>query len=227
MSQIAKKLALDEVDIEDNVFLLTDVLKRDLNAIPKKNSRTIRRVKRWLEQLEYISTALKGISDNLKPRLEMELDCIFPDSELLHIVMFQPSTRNLFMELRIYFQNNETLPIQIEDFENLEAISDMGSVIAMLGDAAISIAILHHLWRNRTSDAGEITQKRANLVSNENMARLCDRWGLYKARIHFDPPTKTKSEMEHIKGTLLEAIYGIIYINEGFEKIIKTVQLLK
>jgi ribonuclease-3 len=51
------------------------------------------------------------------------------------------------------------------------------------------------------------------------MARVCDNWGLYKHRIHFDPPTETKAEIEHNKGTLLEAIYGIIYVEQGFEKV--------
>jgi ribonuclease-3 len=64
-----------------------------------------------------------------------------------------------------------------------------------------------------------MTQRRAEVVSNEHMARVCDKWGLYKHRIHFDPPTETKAEIEHNKGTLLEAIYGIIYVEHGFEKV--------
>jgi ribonuclease-3 len=159
--------------------------------------------------------------------LEKELQCKFPNSELLQIAMFQPSTRNLFTEIRVHFRDSHNQPVNREDYENLEALSDMGEVLAMLGDAAISMAVLHHLWRERTADAGEITQERASLVSNENMSRLCDRWGLYQMRIHFDPKTSTKSEMEHIKGTLLEAVYGILYIDEGFEKIINAVQLLR
>jgi ribonuclease-3 len=58
------------------------------------------------------------------------------------------------------------------------------------------------------------------------MAELCDNWGLYELRIHFDPHAVSKSEMEHDKGTLLEAIYGIVYIEHGLEKIKELVRYL-
>ncbi len=226
VDSIIEKLALDDVDIEDKLRRISTSLETDLENTPKQNTRTISRIRRWLKQLDYVSDALKQITEKLMPILEKDLQCKFSDSELLQIVMFQPSTRNLFMEIRVHFRDISIQPVDQEDYENLEALSDMGEVLAMLGDAVISIAVLHHLWRERTAEAGEITQKRAEIVSNENMAELCDKWGLYKMRIHFDPKTSTKSEMEHIKGTLLEAVYGILYINEGFEKIISTVQLL-
>ena len=165
-------------------------------------------------------------TSNLMKQLERDLKCELPDAELLHIAMFQPSTRNLFMELHTYYMQKNEYPIEEADFNNLVSLSDMGRVLAMIGDSAIELAVIHHLWRERTSDAGEITQQRAEIISNENMARVCDRWNLYSLRIHFDPVTTTKSEMDHIKGTLLEAIYGIVYINEGFDKIIEIVKLL-
>jgi hypothetical protein len=55
------------------------------------------------------------------------------------------------------------------------------------------------------------------------MAKLCDAWGLYGFRIHFDPDTPSKSEMNHDKGTLLEAIYGIIYLEKEYKMVLKKV----
>jgi ribonuclease-3 len=142
----------------------------------------------------------------------------FEKTELLSIAMFQPSTRNLFLELETRFANeNERLNPSI--LADLKSLSDMARVLALVGDAAISMAVLHHLWRPRVTDAGLLTQSRAELVSNEHLAWLCDEWGLYDYRIHFDPPSPTKSEISHTKGTLLEAVYGIVYIEEGLDEV--------
>ena len=226
MSKLARKLALDQVDIDEKIGILRELLNEDIEVIQRNRTRTIRKIKRWLKDLEYISNTLTRITKDLLGILEKDLECKFPDTELLHIAMFQPSTRNLFMEIHTYFMQRDHNPISKEDFENLVALSDMGRVIAMIGDSATELAVIHYLWRKRTADAGDITQERAQIISNENMARLCDRWGLYERRVHFDPVTTTKSEMEHIKGTLVEAIYGIVYINEGFDKIVETAKLL-
>ena len=226
MSKLARTLALDQVDIEVKIKILREALNKDLEALPRNKTRTIKKIKRWQEHLEYISDSLVRITEGLLGKLERKLECKFPDAELLHIAMFQPSTRNLFMELYVHFMQSESNPISKTDFENLISLSDMSRVIAMIGDSATELAVIHYLWRKRTADAGDITQKRAQIISNENMARLCDRWGLYEKRIHFDPVTAMKSEMEHIKGTLVEAVYGIVYINEGFDKIVETVKLL-
>ncbi|MCK5390388.1 MAG: hypothetical protein KAJ36_07850, partial [Candidatus Thorarchaeota archaeon] len=59
--------------------------------------------------------------------------------------------------------------------------------------------------------------------SNEHMANLCDRWGLYKHRIHFDPETPSKGEILHDKGTLVEAIYGIVQMEHGFKQVLKNI----
>jgi len=96
-------------------------------------------------------------------------------------------------------------------------------MLALLGDAAIDMAILHHIWKPRASDVGYLTERRSGLVSNEHLSKKCDEWRLYENRIHFDPPTPTKSEMEHIKGTLVEAFYGVIYIEMGFRKVLEMV----
>jgi ribonuclease-3 len=105
-------------------------------------------------------------------------------------------------------------------------LSEMAKVLALVGDAVISSAVLQHLWEPHLGDAGKITQKKAEIVSNNHMAKLCDKWKLYDYRIHFDPETPSKSEMNHDKGTLLEAIYGIIYIEHEYKMIHKQISHL-
>ena len=130
--------------------------------------------------------------------------------------MFQPSTKNLFLEIKTQYKDSKDSPLKEEEFEHLVNLSEMAKVLALLGDAAISMGVVQHLWSPNVSDVGTLTQRRAEIVSNEHMARICDRLNLYKHRIHFDPGKPSEEEMEHDKGTLLEALYGIIQIEQGF-----------
>jgi ribonuclease-3 len=127
------------------------------------------------------------------------------------------------MELETQYRRSEKNPLDSQGFAELINLSEMSKVLALVGDAVISSAVLQHLWEPHLGDAGKITQRKAEIVSNEHMAKLCDKWGLYEYRIHFDPDTTSKSEIDHDKGTLLEAIYGIIYIEHEYKRIVDVV----
>jgi len=165
-------------------------------------------------------SSIDQVKESLRPNLEKVLGVSLHKNNLLLVAMFQPSTKNLFLEMMDEF------PSKQEELKHLVALSEMAEALALVGDAAISLAALHTVWQSNSVDVGVLTQKRSDIVSNEHMAELCDNWGLYEHRIHFDPHAVSKSEMEHDKGTLLEAIYGIVYIEHGFEKIKELIRYL-
>jgi ribonuclease-3 len=220
------ELHWDSVGIEDKMGSLLAVVKSNEARTSRQNARLFGKLDRWRQQLETIIVAISRIHTALEPKLSSILGLRFEETELLSIAMFQPSTRNLFLELETHF-TNESGPLGSDVFMNLKSLSDMARVLALVGDAAISMAVLHHLWRPRVADAGLLTQSRAELVSNDHLAWLCDEWGLYEHRIHFDPPTPTKSEISHTKGTLLEAVYGIVYIEHGLDEVKRLVYHLE
>ncbi|RDE12593.1 MAG: hypothetical protein C4K47_07600 [Candidatus Thorarchaeota archaeon] len=220
------ELHWEHVGIEDKLGLLLAGVNSSAADIPRQNTRLLARLERWRQQLETIISALAQIRNVLVPRLSSIVGLHFEETELLSIAMFQPSTRNLFLELETHFANERSFP-DSDLFVNLKSLSDMAKVLALVGDAAISMAVLHHLWRPKVADAGLLTQSRAELVSNEHLAWLCDLWGLYDYRIHFDPPSPTKSEISHTKGTLLEAVYGIVYIEQGLDEVRRLISHLE
>ncbi len=73
---------------------------------------------------------------------------------------------------------------------------------------------------------GHLTQEKSEIVSNEHMAEVCDRWGLYEHRIHLDSEVPSREEIEHDKGTLVEAIYGIIQMEYGFDRVLDNIKYL-
>jgi ribonuclease-3 len=219
-------LSYKPIHIEDRLGLLAKTVQTTNRETPKNNTRLLTKLDRWLHDIESMQEGLKRVREKLLPELEKILGVRFENTELFQVAMFQPSTKNIFLELETQYRRSKNAPLGSDGFAEMINLSEMGKVLALVGDAVISSAVLQHLWEPHLADAGKITQRKAEIVSNEHMANLCDKWGLYEYRIHFDPETQSKSEIFHDKGTLLEAIYGIVYIEHEYKMIVRLVEHL-
>jgi ribonuclease-3 len=223
---LKKALSWSPIHIERRLDLLQKTVQTTQKETPTNNTRLLTKLERWLDDIVYIQTGLTRVREDLVPDLEKTLGIKFENKELFQVAVFQPSTKNIFLELEIQYRRSKNNPLDSDRFEELVNLSEMAKVLALIGDAVISSAVLQHLWDPHLSDAGRITQRRAEIVSNENMASLCDKWGLYEYRIHFDPDPPSISEVFHDKGTLIEAIYGIIYIEHEYKRVLDLVKHL-
>jgi dsRNA-specific ribonuclease len=220
-----RRIKWQPVHIENRLDNLTQTIARTRRLTPENKTRLHGKLERWQEQLDEINEGIRYIKKKLTPKLEKELGLKIKNKEILIAAMFQPSTKNLFLELDIQYRG-ENNPFEDDGFENLISLSESAKRFALLGDASISMAVIYHLWKDSDEDVGKLTQDKSSIVSNEHMADLCDRWGLYEHRIHFDPETPSKGEIIHDKGTLVEAIYGIIQMEQGFEQVLKNIDHL-
>lgn len=221
-----RELSWEEIGLETTLKDLANIVRDVEASTPPQNTRMLRKTKKWSQQLSEVIDSLVQIRTELKPQLEKALGVSIRGQELLQVAMFQPSTKNLFSELQIQLSLDKRSPLDEEDYEVLVFLSEIAQSLALVGDAAISIAVLHHIWQPKATDVGTLTQRRADIVSNEHLAKVCDSWGLYEQRIHFDPASPSKSEMNHDKGTLVEAICGIVYIEHGFNKVRELIPVL-
>lgn len=61
--------------------------------------------------------------------------------------------------------------------------------------------------------------------------KKCDEWSLYDYRLKRlnDPSENNKLEktINHEKGTLVEALFGVIYLEFGFEELSRLIPLLQ
>jgi len=219
-----KKLTWQSVHIEDKLNTLSKTIERTKTQTPENQTRLLGKVDRWQEQIHEVNEGIKYIKKKLAPKLEKALDLKIRNKESLITALFQPSTKNLFLELEIQYRGKNN-PFDDNSFDDLVYISEIAKRFALLGDAAISMAVIYHLWQMR-DDVGKLTRNKSSIVSNEHMADLCDRWGLYKHRIHFDPEIPSQGEIEHDKGTLVEAVYGIIQIDHGFDNVLRNINHL-
>ena len=220
-----KKIAWQPVHVEERLEVLSQTIDRTRRQTHDNKTRLLGKVDRWQEQIQEINEGIQYIKKTLTPKLEKELDLKIKNKELLLAAMFQPSTKNLFLELDIHYRG-KTSPFDDDGFEALISLSESAKRLALLGDAAISMAVIYHLWQSDDENVGKLTQDKSSIVSNEHMAYLCDEWGLYKHRIHFDPETPSKGEILHDKGTLVEAVYGIMQMEQGFEQVLKNINHL-
>ncbi len=208
-----------QIDLKMPIRSLMQVIQQDLKSIAANKTRSIDKMRKWMKQLEYIMDRIQDIERNLTPKIERTFGVSFQAQELFTISLFQPSTKNVFLELQTHYCKGKENRIDCDAIVELVSLSEVAQMLALLGDAAIDMAVLHLVWKPKASDVGTLTQDRAEVVSNEHLSQKCDEWGLYDSRIHFDPPTSSKSEMEHDKGTLVEAVYGVLYVELGFDRV--------
>ncbi len=219
-------LKWESIDIKKELEVIVSIIEDEVQKTPRRNTRTLGKLRRWKTECKQIQVGLQKIKKHIKPHLQGLFGLDLDRNGLLTAAMFQPSTRNLFLEMRIHYVVSKERLLDLHTVDELASLSDFAKVLALLGDAAIDMAILHHLWQPRAVDVGQLTQERARIVSNEHLAEKCDEWKLYENRIHFDPATPSKSEIEHIKGTLVEAIFGVMYLEAGYREALESVVYL-
>ncbi len=217
-----RKITWQPVHIEDRLNTLSKTIEQTKEQTPANSTRRLGKLSRWQEQIQEVNKGIRYIKKHLKPKLEKALGLKIKKKEILLAAMFQPSTKNLFLELETHYRGKKN-PFDDNGFDALVSLSESAKRFAFLGDAAISMAVIYHLWQTVEEDVGELTQDKSSIVSNSHMANLCDKWGLYKHRIHFDPETPSKGEILHDKGTLVEAVYGIVQMEHGFKQVLKNI----
>ncbi len=91
--------------------------------------------------------------------------------------------------------------------------------LEFLGDAVLDLIIADYLYEKYPSKKeGELTKMRARIVSRESLVDLAEKLGVGKnipVRKQFDLPRET------IIGNTLEAIFGAIYYDVGYDKCMK------
>ena len=90
----------------------------------------------------------------------------------------------------------------------------------------LDLAIVQVHWDSSLATAGNLTEKRKEIASNDHLAIISDKWNLCEfrlKRLNAHKSTNIKPEtIIHEKATLIEAIYGVIYLEFGFDELIRT-----
>ena len=185
----------------------------------------------YLNELNHMLEQMEKIEKIIIPKLEKLFHLEFQTPEMVMLALTRPSVRNIFENLNIHFKGDPNRPLSQVELTELASSGDAAVVLALIGDAALDLAIVQTLWDSSLSKTGELTEKRQKLASNENLAIYCDEWGLYSSRLNrlqTIPDEKTKKEtVEHVKGTLVESIFGVVYLEFNLKELLRIVPLIQ
>jgi ribonuclease-3 len=213
------------IDIESSIrLLLEDFIKIREHSITKIKTR--KKFDGWIQQLEIILDQISRINDTVLPILKDDLGYSFSNNNLVLIAMMQPSIKNTFTEIKNHFPKGTEFVIPREDLDFLDNGSEMANTLAWLGDTMIKYAVLSDIWKPEISTE-QLHNKRKSFEENKNLAKLCDKWKLFDYRIHLDPPVAKLRSINKIKGTLIEALYGIIFVEKGIDGVRDAISLIK
>ena len=214
-----------EFGLEKNLMVLRDDIAARRARLSPANTREIRVMGHWLSSIDRILGKIAVVRGRVRAGIEADLGYAIASEEMLILAFFMPSTRNLFSEVLVHF-GEEGCALSAKELEDLSRLPEAAETLAWIGDAALKIGVLPEIWSPRAADAGLLSRKRRAYESNANMARLCDRWGLYRYRIHLDP-SRPKGDVGHVKGTLVEAVLGIVFLQCGLKGIARAAPLLR
>jgi len=159
---------------------------------------------------------------------EADLGYSLGDREQFVIAMFRPSTRNLFDEIAEDARSGGWCTLTDAELRELAHLHEAAGALAWIGDAALKIGLLPAIWDQEIANAGNLTKNRKAYDRNSNLALLCDRWNLYEHRIHFDAEIpRSARTINHAKGTLVESVFGILFLREGLKGVASATELLK
>jgi dsRNA-specific ribonuclease len=222
--ELMNQKKLQSVEIEKNIGILKEYFSFLTNDQQYKPSDR-EKFKKWVLAFEKIFRQISLFDKNVLPVIETDLNYPFFNRDLVLTAIMQPSVKNPFSEIKKQFGNESEFVISQSDLDLLERCSDVSGSLAWMGDAAIHYAISKNIWEPEIT-MEELDKKRKSLESDDNLSKLCDTWKLYDNRIHFDPPVPKHATINEIKGTLVEAIYGVIFIEQGFEGVQEAIDLI-
>ena len=101
------KLQWEDIDLTNRLDLLRQMVNTEFGNTPPQHTRHLSKLRRWQKQLKTIISRVNLIKNSLGPRLEKILDIPIKGNELLLVAMFQPSTKNLFLELDTEFSGEK------------------------------------------------------------------------------------------------------------------------
>jgi len=226
-----EKLKWNAIGLARKTQLLQLYILEEKNAIPEGHTKKHAKVQRYLDELNHLLERMVKIEKILIPKLEKIFRLKFTTPELIMLALSTTSIRKIFEDLNAHFINDSNRPLKEDEMVELASSGDAAKVLALIGDAALDLAIVQLLWNLSLSTTGKLTEKRKEVVSNSNLAKYCDQWGLFGCRLNrfrvIEPEITKLETIDHEKGTLVESILGVIYLEFELEVLLRIVPLIQ
>jgi len=213
------------IEVEKNITSLVQELKKIQNT-PQLKKKTNKKFEGWIQQLEKILNQISDIKDKILPTIKEDLGYPFSNIDHIIIAMMRPSIKKPFEEIREHFSKGTDFAISLDTLGILENSPEVAKTLAWIGDSAIKYAIFLDIYQPGMSTE-ELHNKRKSYEEDKNLAKLCGSWNLFDYMIDLNPPDQKAKTVKKIKGTLTEAIFGVIFIEKDIAEVQKALHLIK
>ena len=191
-------------------FEKADRIIRNLNDLEKEHRR-----KNFEKEISEIREKFLKVQNFCIPRISLATGHQFTHPNLFLFIF-------LYKEIKSLFNKAKTNPVQqgsqsflsTDELNEMELVSKDRLTLAYIGDAALETGVLINIWLQ--DDPGiplksHLHNEREKLLKNEPLSRFWDSLDLYDQEILVKP----SDESVETKGSFMEAVFGIIYLEEG------------
>ncbi len=171
--------------------------------------------------------------DRIDPHINEKISYILEScpEKILTATKYSIKNPNLLLLILLYediskIYNEYPIPRPV-NVERMKEIKEEFLVLAFIGDCALELGILKNIWEV-TVGSGNIpsneylNDQKKLFVKNEQLAEIWDSLGLYNDDILL----KNKDESSDLRGSRMEAVFGIIYLESGLEAVEKAIHHL-
>ena len=226
-----ERLKWNAIGLQNKTLLLKKKISEEKAKTPPENLKDLRKLQIYLDELSHLLEIMDKIQSELIPKLEGIFRVKYKTPELVMLALARPSIRNIYDDLEKFFEIRFDNPLKADEYKQLATSGYSAEVLALVGDRVIDLAVVQLLWDKTSATVGKITEKKKEIVSNENLSRLSELWNLFNyrlGRLQIPIPENIKEDtIEHEKGTLVEALYGVLYLEFGFQEVFRTLGLLQ
>jgi hypothetical protein len=172
----------------------------------------------WMGELDTILVQIVFVEKKVIPAIESDMNGLrFNNRNRVLLALLQRSVKKLFEDIRIEFGEDPDFILTPEIFDFFINGPGKARAIAWAGDNVINTIIFRTIW-NPEKSVEQLHNERRILEENKKLSDICDRWKLFENRLQLDKDSKQDKRLEKIKGTLAEAVIGVIYQEHGFTR---------
>jgi 23S rRNA maturation mini-RNase III len=200
-----------------------DLIEQSLKSLKKEG-----RTQKSTEDISKIEKRFEEIKEVYIPRIKTATRHEFLNPNLFYFVFLYKEIAMVFNEA----ENNPVKPgvlelLKAEDLQEMITVSEDRLTLAFIGDAVLKIGVMPSIWslqETRKIPLNEfLHNERDNLVENAPLSRFWDSLKFNDSPIipHLPP------ENDKTKGSSMEAVFGIIFLESGLDAVETALQNLK
>jgi 23S rRNA maturation mini-RNase III len=198
-----------------------DRIISNLNALEKEQRRNISE-----NEILKLMEKFSRVKDYSIPNLSIATGHQFSHPELFLFIFLYRDINDIFNRASTNPVNGSKELLSPAELRDMEMVSEDRLTLAYIGDAALEAGILFTIWppeNDSIPPKAYLHAQRERLVPNGPLARFWDSLDLYDGKTLLNPV----NDNVETKGSYMEAVMGIIYLDGGLPAVEKAMHTLR